>query len=105
MEEVLNDVAEFKPPNFGSNVMQTELQQGRYVPRRHTWLSLFDPLHTLLRAVHRRDYQVRRKVEVPLIDVRTYQNMPISCFAVCCMTKGLLCQLFCSLSVASPSVV
>ena len=58
MEEILNEVAEFKPPNFGSNVMQTELQQGRYVPRRETWLNLYDPIHTLLRAVHRRDYQV-----------------------------------------------
>ena len=58
MEDVLNEVAEFKPPNSGSNMMQTELQQGRYVPRRDTWLQLFDPLHTLLRAVHRRDYQV-----------------------------------------------
>ena len=58
MEEVLNEVAEYKPPNFGSNMMQTELQQGKYVPRRDTWLRLFDPLHTLLRAVHRRDYQV-----------------------------------------------
>lgn len=31
--------------------------QGLYVPLPHIWKNLYDPIHVLLRAVHRRDFQ------------------------------------------------
>lgn len=34
------------------------MQQGMYGPKPKVWDELYDPLHVLLRAVHRRDFQV-----------------------------------------------
>ena len=33
------------------------MQQGLYIPTDDTWLSLYDPLHVSLRAIHRKDFQ------------------------------------------------
>lgn len=33
------------------------MQQGLYVPLPQVWSNLYDPVHVLLRAVHRRDFQ------------------------------------------------
>ncbi|CAG2062115.1 unnamed protein product [Timema podura] len=33
------------------------MQQGMYVPKSTVWEELYDPIHVLLRAVHRRDFQ------------------------------------------------
>ncbi|XP_060847929.1 uncharacterized protein LOC132927424 isoform X2 [Rhopalosiphum padi] len=53
-ETVLQAVAEYKRPQFEAS---GNMQQGLYVPLAHVWKKLYDPVHVLLRAVHRRDFQ------------------------------------------------
>ncbi|XP_049861948.1 E3 ubiquitin-protein ligase Ubr3 isoform X1 [Schistocerca gregaria] len=53
-ESVLAEVAEYKAPNLEAS---GHMQQGMYVPRPVVWEQLYDPIHVLLRAVHRRDFQ------------------------------------------------
>lgn len=47
-------MAEYKRPQFEAS---GNMQQGLYVPLAHVWRDLYDPVHVLLRAVHRRDFQ------------------------------------------------
>ncbi|KAL6258401.1 hypothetical protein P5V15_010359 [Pogonomyrmex californicus] len=54
-ESVLADVAQYRAPNLEAS---GNMQQGMYGPKARVWDELFDPLHVLLRAVHRRDFQV-----------------------------------------------
>ncbi|XP_068083669.1 E3 ubiquitin-protein ligase Ubr3 isoform X2 [Anabrus simplex] len=53
-ESVLAEVADYKAPNLEAS---GNMQQGMYVPRPAVWEQLYDPIHVLLRAVHRRDFQ------------------------------------------------
>lgn len=59
-------VAEYKKPQYERS--SGTMQQGLYVPKGSSgkvkddnssdvWLKLYDPVHVLLRAVHRRDFQ------------------------------------------------
>ncbi|XP_044253038.1 E3 ubiquitin-protein ligase Ubr3 [Tribolium madens] len=53
-ETLLAELADYKPPILdpsGGN-----LQQGMYSAKPHVWENLYDPIHVLLRAVHRRDF-------------------------------------------------
>ncbi|XP_034951822.1 E3 ubiquitin-protein ligase Ubr3 [Chelonus insularis] len=54
-EPVLADVAQYRAPNLEAS---GTMQQGMYGPKPRVWDELYDPLYVLLRAVHRRDYQV-----------------------------------------------
>ncbi|KAG5323686.1 UBR3 ligase, partial [Pseudoatta argentina] len=54
-ESVLADVAQYRAPNLEAS---GNMQQGMYGPKGRVWEELFDPLHVLLRAVHRRDFQI-----------------------------------------------
>ncbi|XP_058794286.1 E3 ubiquitin-protein ligase Ubr3 isoform X2 [Phymastichus coffea] len=54
-ESVLAEVAQYKAPNLEAS---GQMNQGMYIPKAHVWEELFDPLHVLLRAVHRKDFQV-----------------------------------------------
>lgn len=54
-ESVLADVAQYRAPNLEAS---GNMQQGMYGPKPRVWDELFDPLHVLLRAVHRRDFQI-----------------------------------------------
>lgn len=53
-EAHLQEVAVYKQPNFeaGGNLLQ-----GMYVPKGSVWEREYNPVHVLLRAVHRKDYQ------------------------------------------------
>lgn len=53
-EPILNQIADFRSPALeaGGN-----LSQGMFYPKANIWLHEYDPIHVLLRAVHRRDYQ------------------------------------------------
>lgn len=53
-ESVLAEVADYKAPNLEAS---GNMQQGMYVPKGRIWEELYDPIHVLLRAVHRRDFQ------------------------------------------------
>lgn len=53
-ESVLTEVADYKAPNLEAS---GNMQQGMYVPKGRVWDELYDPIHVLLRAVHRRDFQ------------------------------------------------
>lgn len=53
-ETLLAEVADYRPPALETS---GNLQQGMYSPKPHVWEHLYDPLHVLLRAVHRRDFQ------------------------------------------------
>ncbi|KAF8771573.1 E3 ubiquitin-protein ligase Ubr3 like protein [Argiope bruennichi] len=53
-ESILNQVAVYKAPNFEAN---GAMMQGTYVPKAEIWEEEYDPIHVLLRAVHRREYQ------------------------------------------------
>ncbi|XP_012275050.1 E3 ubiquitin-protein ligase Ubr3 isoform X2 [Orussus abietinus] len=53
-ESVLAEVAQYRAPNLEAS---GNMQQGMYGPKPRVWDELFDPLHVLLRAVHRRDFQ------------------------------------------------
>ncbi|XP_026827990.1 E3 ubiquitin-protein ligase Ubr3 isoform X2 [Ooceraea biroi] len=54
-ESVLTDVAQYRAPNLEAS---GNMQQGMYGPKPRVWDELFDPLHVLLRAIHRKDYQI-----------------------------------------------
>ncbi|XP_043683976.1 E3 ubiquitin-protein ligase Ubr3 isoform X1 [Vespula pensylvanica] len=54
-ESVLAEVAQYRAPNLEASGY---MQQGMYGPKPRVWDELFDPLHVLLRAVHRRDFQI-----------------------------------------------
>jgi len=47
-------LADYKRPQFEAS---GNMQQGLYIPLAHVWRNLYDPVHVLLRAVHRRDFQ------------------------------------------------
>lgn len=52
-EQYLNELSVFKrPPSLSEN-----LEQGLFMPTAGVWEKYYDPLHVLLRAVHRRDFQ------------------------------------------------
>lgn len=53
-ETVLNKISEFKSPNVD---LGGSLVQGQFYPKNEIWEDEYDPIHVLLRAVHRRDYQ------------------------------------------------
>lgn len=53
-ESILAEVADYKAPNFESS---GNMQQGMYRPKGWIWDQLYNPIHVLLRAVHRRDFQ------------------------------------------------
>ncbi|XP_017759565.1 PREDICTED: E3 ubiquitin-protein ligase UBR3 isoform X2 [Eufriesea mexicana] len=55
-ESVLNDVAVYRAPNLEAS---GNMQQGMYGPKpRLVWEELFDPLHVLLRAAQKGDFQM-----------------------------------------------
>jgi hypothetical protein len=47
-------VADFKAPVLEAS---GQMLQGMYAPKPVVWEELYDPIHILLRAVHRRDFQ------------------------------------------------
>lgn len=47
-------VADYRAPNFEAS---GNMQQGMYIPKGRVWEELYDPIHILLRAVHRPEYQ------------------------------------------------
>ncbi|XP_034238559.1 E3 ubiquitin-protein ligase Ubr3 isoform X4 [Thrips palmi] len=53
-ETVLTEVADYRAPNFESS---GNMQQGMYRPKAWIWDQQYNPIHVLLRAVHRRDFQ------------------------------------------------
>lgn len=53
-EDLLPAIADFKQPTYEAC---GNLTQGMYYPKHDIWEKEYDPLHVLLRAVHRRDYQ------------------------------------------------
>ncbi|XP_026278143.1 E3 ubiquitin-protein ligase Ubr3 [Frankliniella occidentalis] len=53
-ESILAEVADYRAPNFESS---GNMQQGMYRPKGWIWDKLYNPIHVLLRAVHRRDFQ------------------------------------------------
>lgn len=53
-ELVLSKVADFKAPVLE---VSGQMLQGMYAPKPVVWEELYDPIHILLRAVHRRDFQ------------------------------------------------
>ncbi|XP_067935363.1 E3 ubiquitin-protein ligase UBR3-like [Watersipora subatra] len=50
----LQEVADYNAPGFNAS---GKLQQGTYSPKPEIWLKQFDPLHIMLRTVHRREFQ------------------------------------------------
>lgn len=53
-ETLLAEVADYRAPNLEAS---GNMQQGMYVPKATVWEQQYDPIHVLLRAVHRRDFQ------------------------------------------------
>nr|XP_018904322.1 PREDICTED: E3 ubiquitin-protein ligase UBR3 isoform X2 [Bemisia tabaci] len=53
-EAILAEVADYRAPNFEAS---GNMQQGMYIPKGRVWEELYDPIHILLRAVHRPEYQ------------------------------------------------
>lgn len=53
-EALLAEVADYRAPALEAT---GNMQQGMYVPKAAVWQSQYDPIHVLLRAVHRRDFQ------------------------------------------------
>ncbi|KAI0233528.1 E3 ubiquitin-protein ligase UBR3 [Lamellibrachia satsuma] len=53
-ESTLKEVADYKAPNFEAG---GAMQQGMYVPKGDIWVSSYNPLHVLLRAMYRKDFQ------------------------------------------------
>lgn len=69
-EKYLKQLSTYRPPPVGSE----NLEQGLFIPLPTVWKVYYDPLHVLLRAVHRRDFQnsmdrfsafVRQKKKMP----------------------------------------
>lgn len=52
-EKYLKQLSSYRPPPVGSE----NLEQGLFIPLPSVWKVYYDPLHVLLRAVHRRDFQ------------------------------------------------
>lgn len=52
-EKYLKQLSSYRPPPIGSE----NLEQGLFIPLPTVWKVYYDPLHVLLRAVHRRDFQ------------------------------------------------
>lgn len=52
-EKFLKELSVYRPPPVGSE----NLEQGLFMPVGEVWERYYDPLHVLLRAVHRRDFQ------------------------------------------------
>lgn len=52
-EKYLKQLSTYRPPPVGSE----NLEQGLFIPTHVVWKTYYDPLHVLLRAVHRRDFQ------------------------------------------------
>lgn len=52
-EKYLKQLSSYRPPPIGSE----NLEQGLFIPLPAVWKIYYDPLHVLLRAVHRRDFQ------------------------------------------------
>ncbi|XP_073830136.1 ubr3 ubiquitin ligase [Musca autumnalis] len=52
-ETFLKQLSVYKAPSAGSE----NLEQGLFTPIDQVWEEYYDPLHVLLRAVHRRDFQ------------------------------------------------
>lgn len=52
-EKYLRELSIFRRPPVGSE----NLDQGLFIPVGDVWEKFYDPLHVLLRAVHRRDFQ------------------------------------------------
>lgn len=52
-EDYLSELSIFKKPKTGSD----NLEQGLFIPVSNVWEEHYDPLHVLLRAVQRRDFQ------------------------------------------------
>lgn len=52
-EKYLKLLSTYRPPPVGSE----NLEQGLFIPTPVVWKTYYDPLHVLLRAVHRRDFQ------------------------------------------------
>lgn len=52
-EKYLKQLSTYRPPPVGSE----NLEQGLFIPLPEVWKTHYDPLHVLLRAVHRRDFQ------------------------------------------------
>ncbi|GAB0095755.1 E3 ubiquitin-protein ligase [Sergentomyia squamirostris] len=52
-ENFLKELSVYRPPPLGSE----NLEQGLFIPVPEVWEVYYDPLHVLLRAVHRRDFQ------------------------------------------------
>lgn len=46
---MLSEVADYRAPS--------SMQQGMYAPKPPVWEELYDPIHVLLRAVQKRDFQ------------------------------------------------
>ena len=53
-ETILSQIADYRAPTLESG---GNLSQGMFYPKSEIWEKEYDPLHVLLRAVHRRDYQ------------------------------------------------
>ncbi|KAI4457238.1 ubiquitin ligase e3 alpha-related [Holotrichia oblita] len=53
-EALLAEVADYRAPALEAS---GNMQQGMYVPKSQIWERQYDPIHVLLRAVHRRDFQ------------------------------------------------
>ncbi|CAH1116050.1 unnamed protein product [Phaedon cochleariae] len=53
-ESLLAEVADYRAPALEAS---GNMQQGMYAPKAQVWADAYDPIHVLLRAVHRRDFQ------------------------------------------------
>ncbi|XP_066151735.1 E3 ubiquitin-protein ligase Ubr3 [Euwallacea fornicatus] len=53
-ESLLAECADYRAPALEAS---GNMQQGMYVPKASVWENHYDPIHVLLRAVHRRDFQ------------------------------------------------
>ncbi|XP_060521351.1 E3 ubiquitin-protein ligase Ubr3 [Cylas formicarius] len=53
-EALLAECADYRAPALEAS---GNMQQGMYVPKTSVWENHYDPIHVLLRAVHRRDFQ------------------------------------------------
>lgn len=71
-EKYLKQLSSYRPPPVGSEL----LEQGLFIPLPSVWNVYYDPLHVLLRAVHRRDFQ--NSMDRFSAFVRQQKNMPKS---------------------------
>ncbi|CRK92911.1 CLUMA_CG006257, isoform A [Clunio marinus] len=71
-EKYLKQLSTYRPPPVGSE----NLEQGLFIPLPAVWKIHYDPLHVLLRAVHRRDFQ--NSMDRFSAYVRQHHKMPKS---------------------------